>query len=373
MLKKVNFHQKNYLKKIYMRKDIITREIKYSDAIKEALEISMKKNKLVILLGLGTDDPKAMFGTTTNLIKKFGNKRVFDMPTAENSMTGIAIGCSLGKFRPVLTHQRVEFSLLSTDQIINQAAKWNYMSAGKMSVPMVIRMIIGRGWGQGPQHSQSLESLFSNIPGLKVVCPATAYDAKGMLISSIEDNNPVIFFEHRWLHSNLGLVPKKYYKVPIGKSKILQRGNDITIVSSSLMSIESLKTAKILKSFNINAEVIDLRTLRPLDLKPIINSVKKTKNLLVVDNGWMKYGISSEIITSVVEKINDTNKFTIKRIGISDNPIPSTRSLAKYCYQDIYSILREVLKIKNIKNISLKSYKKYTAKDIPDADFAGPF
>ena len=373
MLKKAPFLQKNFSKRTFMPRNNNNREIKYSEAIREALELSMKKNKSVILLALGQDDPKGIFGTATNLINKFGNKRVFDMPTAENSMTGIAIGCSLGNLRPVLTHQRVEFSLLSTDQIINQAAKWSYMSAGKMKVPIVIRMIIGRGWGQGPQHSQSLESLFSNIPGLKVVCPATAFDAKGMLISSIEDNNPVIFFEHRWLHSNFGKVPKKYYKVPIGKSKIIHKGDDITIVSSSLMSIESLKTAKILKSFNVNAEVIDLRTLRPLDLKPIVNSVKKTKNLLVVDNGWMKYGISSEIIASIVEKIKDISKINIKRIGISDNPIPSTRSLAKYCYQDIYSILQEVLKIKKIKHKNLKSYKIYSAGDVPDKDNTGPF
>ena len=356
-----------------MPKKNIKREIKYSEAIREALYFSMKKNKSVILLALGADDPKGIFGTTKNLINKFGNKRVFDMPTAENSMTGIAIGCSLGDLRPVVTHQRVEFSLLSIDQIINQAAKWSYMSAGKMKVPIVIRMIIGRGWGQGPQHSQSLESLFSNIPGLKVVCPSTPFDAKGMLISSIEDNNPVIFFEHRWLHGYFGKVPHNYYKVPIGKSKIIHRGNDITIVSSSYMSIESLKTAKILKSFNVNAEVIDLRSLRPLDVNPILSSVKKTKNLLVVDNGWMKYGISSEIIASIVDNIKNLSKITIKRIGISDNPIPSTRSLAKHCYQDIYSILKAVLKMKNIKYSNLNAYKIYSATDVPDKDFTGPF
>ena len=349
------------------------RKIKYSEAIREALNISMTKDKSVILLALGVDDPKGIFGTTINLSKKFGNLRVFDMPTAENSMTGIAIGCSIGNLRPIMTHQRVEFSLLSIDQIINQAAKWTYMSAGKMKVPLVIRMIIGRGWGQGPQHSQSLESLFSNIPGLKVVCPATPYDAKGMLISSIEDDNPVIFFEHRWLHNYFGKVPKNYFKVPLGKSKIIHKGNDITIVASSLMSIESLKTARILKSFNIKADVIDLRCLRPLDIKPIINSIKKTKSLLVVDNGWMKYGISSEIITAIIEKLKNYSRVKIKRIGISDNPIPSTRSLAKYCYQDVYSILKAVLEIKNIKNDKLNDYKVYSATDVPDKEFTGPF
>tara|TARA_B100000686_G_scaffold354338_1_gene464031 strand:- start:1339 stop:2409 length:1071 start_codon:yes stop_codon:yes gene_type:complete len=356
-----------------MPKEIHNRQIKYSEAIREALIISMKKNKSVILLALGVDDPKGIFGTTIGLDKIFGNQRVFDMPTAENSMTGIAIGSSLGDLRPIITHQRVEFSLLSIDQIINQAAKWSYMSAGKMKVPLVIRMIIGRGWGQGPQHSQSLESLFSNIPGLKVVCPATPYDAKGMLISSIEDNNPVIFFEHRWLHNYFGKVPKNYYRVPIGKSKLIHKGNDISIVANSLMSIETLKTAKILKDFNIDADVIDLRTLRPIDINPIIKSVKKTKTLLVVDNGWMNYGISAEIISSVLENLQNNSNIKIKRIGISDNPIPSTRSLAKYCYQDVYSILKAVLNLKNVKNNKINQYKVYTASDVPDKEFTGPF
>ena len=174
------------------------RFIQYTQAINEALMQSMKLDKKIVILGLGVDDPKRIFGTTNNLIETYGKNRVFDMPTSENAITGFAIGMSLGKYRPVLCHQRVEFALLSMDQIINQAAKWFYMNDGQMSVPIVIRLIIGRGWGQGPQHSQSLESVFANIPGLKVVCPSSAYDAKGMLISSINDNNPVIFFEHRW-------------------------------------------------------------------------------------------------------------------------------------------------------------------------------
>ena len=350
------------------------RFIQYTQAINEALMQCMKLDKKIVILGLGVDDPKRIFGTTNNLIETYGKNRVFDMPTSENAITGFAIGMSLGKYRPVLCHQRVEFALLSMDQIINQAAKWFYMNDGQMSVPIVIRLIIGRGWGQGPQHSQSLESLFANIPGLKVVCPSSAYDAKGMLISSINDNNPVIFFEHRWLHSTYSNVPKKHYSVPIGKSKIIKKGHDLTIVSSSYMTIESLKASEILSVYGINAEVIDLRTLRPLDIKPVLNSIKKTKKLLVVDNGWTQYGISSEIITRVatVKKLN--RNVVISRMGIADSPIPSTRSLAKLCYPDCLDICLEVEKILNIKFKNLSSkFKSFRAQDVPNKNFTGPF
>ena len=207
------------------------RNIDCAKAINEATEQCMKKHKNVFIFGLGVPDPKGIFGTTTGLQKKFGNQRVFDMPLAENGMTGVAVGAALNGFRPIITHQRIEFALLSMEQIINQAAKWNYMTAGKQNVPLVIRMIVGKGWGQGPQHSQNLESLFAHIPGLKVVMPFSPRDSKGLLISSIEDNNPVIFIEHRWLHSIKQQVPKSYYKIKIGKGRVARQGQDISLVS----------------------------------------------------------------------------------------------------------------------------------------------
>jgi len=350
------------------------RNIDYAEAINEALIQSMKLDKKVVIMGLGVDDPKRVFGSTKNLIEIFGKDRVFDMPTSENGITGFAIGMSLGKYKPVICHQRVEFALLSMDQIINQAAKWFYMNNGQMSVPIVIRLIIGRGWGQGPQHSQSLESLFANIPGLKVVCPSSAYDAKGMLISSINDKNPVIFFEHRWLHSTFSKVSNKYYTVPIGKSKIAKKGDDITIVSSSYMTIEALKASEILKMYNVNVEIIDLRTLRPLDIKPVLKSIKKTKKLLVVDNGWTQYGISAEIISQVTTNKNLNKNIKIMRMGIADTPIPSTRKLAKLCYPDSVDIVIEVGKILNIKFKNIYSkFKNYRAQDVPNKNFTGPF
>ena len=351
------------------------RQLKFFQSINEALSQSMSRNSKVLIMGLGVDDPKGIFGTTHGLKEKFGLSRVFDMPTAENCMTGVAIGVSLSGFRPVLIHQRVEFALLSMEQIINQAAKWYYMNAGQMNVPLVIRIIVGRGWGNGPQHTQSLESLFSNIPGLKVISPSNPKDAKGLLISSIEDKNPVIFFENRWLYETYGNVPKNYYKVPIGKCNILKKGKDITLVSNSYMALECLNASKVLKRIGINVEVIDLRTLRPLDSKTILKSVKKTKKLLVIDNGWPQYGISSEVI-SVVSEIFSKKKINIQldRLSIADVPIPSSRSLTKHCYPNPYLISKKIFNILNKKDKKLKKlFKSNNLHDVPDKNFKGPF
>jgi len=194
----------------------------------------MKRDKKIILMGLGVDDPKGVFGTTLN-IHKLLRKQVFDMPTAENGFTGFSLGLAISGYKPIITHQRVEFSLLSLEQIFNQIAKWFYMSNGKVNVPLVIRLIIGKGWGQGPQHSQSLESIFSHIPGLKVVSPHSAYDAKGLLINSIKDPDPVIFFEHRWLHETNSIVPasKRWFIVIISPILIHAEIISVTLTSSS--------------------------------------------------------------------------------------------------------------------------------------------
>jgi len=353
-------------------------QIKYFQAIKEAQTQLMYKDKRVMIMGLGVNDPKGIFGTTKNLNKIFGNKRILETPTSENAVTGIAIGAAIQGLRPILTHQRVEFSLLSIEQIINQAAKWYFMSGGESNTPIVIRLIIGKGWGQGPQHSQSLETLFSHIPGLKVVSPSNAHDAKGLLVSAVKDNGPVIFFEHRWLHNIYGEVPKKLYSIPIGKAKVVQNGKDITIVSFSEALIQVLRLKKILSGCGISAEIIDLRSLRPLDKSSIFRSVKKTKKILVVDNGWKSYGISAEIVSLVSEKLLSILKEKPIRLGIREIPIPSTRALAKNCYLNSESILKAVSKLTKVK-IKNKIKKKYLNQlllketDIPYKDFQGPF
>src|SRR5258708_18997424 len=188
---------------------------KFHEALLDATDICVARDPNVYLMGLGVPDPKGIFGTTLGLQQKYGPKRVLDMPVSENGMTGVALGSALVGMRPILTHQRLDFALLAMEQMVNQAAKWHYTFGGELKVPMVIRLIIGRGWGQGPQHSQSLHAWFAHVPGLKVVMPATPADAKGLFIASVEDNNPVIFIDHRWLHNITGQVPKGHYTVPI--------------------------------------------------------------------------------------------------------------------------------------------------------------
>lgn len=343
------------------------KKITYADAIKDALQTSIKNDKKVVLLGLGVDDPKGIFGTTKNLYNSFPNN-VFDMPTAENGFTGFALGLAISGFRPVIVHQRVEFSLLSIEQIFNQIAKWNYMSAGSSPAPIVIRLIIGKGWGQGPQHSQSLETIYSHIPGLKVVCPSSPQDARDLMISSIKDNNPVIFFEHRWCHNIKGKVNKKIKSSKIGKGKILCKGKHISLISFSYSIIECIFAAKILKKYGILCEVLDLRSLRPIDKKAILKTAKKTKKILIVDNGMKTFGVSAEILSIIYENLKN---IYVERIGVLDTPLPSSVALAKYCYPEHEEIIKKVCKILKIsKKIIIKKNKN---PDQPNSDFIGPF
>ncbi len=353
----------------------MNREITYARAVLEATDQCMAQDSSVYIMGLGVTDPKGVFGTTLGLEAKYGSKRVLDMPVSENGMTGIAIGSALVGMRPIMTHQRIDFMLLSLDQIINNAAKWHYMFGGLMKVPMVIRLLIGRGWGQGPQHSQSLHSLFAHIPGLKVVMPATPYDAKGLLISSVEDNNPVIYIEHRWLHNVHGIVPEEMYKVPLGKANTIKKGKDITIVSSSYNTLEALKAAEILEKNNIKAEIIDLRTVKPIDESTIINSVKKTGKLIVLDNGWRTIGFAAEIIALVTEKAFSSLKIAPQRITLPDAPTPTSCALANYYYPKIIDIINSVMTALNLPKKTEEQLGIYhsTPLDVPDKTFTGPF
>ena len=349
------------------------RELNYAKAINEATDFCLKTDQSVLVIGLGVPDPKGIFGTTTGLQDKYGSERVMDMPLAENGMTGVIIGASLNGYRPILTHQRVEFALLSIEQIVDQAAKWFYMNAGQQNVPIVIRMIIGRGWGQGAQHSQSLESWFAHIPGLKVVMPSNAYDAKGLLISSIEDNNPVIFIEHRWLHNTIDYVPEDGYRVPIGEAKVVKEGKDISIIAHSYMVLEAIKCSEVLESQGISIEVVDLRSIRPLDTKTILNSVTKTKRLIVADNGWVHFGVSAEIISVVTENIFEKLLSAPERIGMNNSPSPSSRALANNYYPRSIDIARIACTMLE-KTVDLKNLfpKSDLPEDIPDPAFNGP-
>lgn len=352
----------------------MTRSLTFAKAINEALFESMEIDDSVITYGLGTTDPKGVFGTTLGLKERFGEKRVFDMPTSENAMTGVAIGAALNGIRPVMTHQRLDFFLLAMDQLVNNAAKWHYMFDGQQSVPITIRLIIGRGWGQGPTHSQNLQAWFAHIPGLKVVMPATSRDAKGLLISAIFDDNPVIFFEHRWLHDLESAVPEGDFRVPIGKAQKLREGTDISIISFSYMTIEALHAAQFLEKQGISCDLIDLRSLKPLDWDMVFDSVRKTGRLLVLDTGSSTGSVSGEIISRISTDCFTSLKQSPRSIALPDFPTPTSFSLTKMFYKgadDIVIAAAEMIE----KDIDLEMIKKRTTclHDVPGNWFKGPF
>ena len=350
-----------------------SRIMTYSAAIREAHEIALQQNTKNYVMGLGVTDPKGIFGSTKDLDKTFGKKRVFDIPISENAITGFAIGSAIMGMRPVLTHQRVDFALASIEQITNQAAKWHYMFNGAMSAPIVLRMIIGRGWGQGPQHSQSLHAWFAHIPGLKVIMPTTAYDAKGMLLSAINDNNPVVCLEHRWLYDTTSEIPDGYYEVEIGKSRIVREGTDITIVGISYSTLECIEAHKLLEYENIRAEIIDLRSIKPLDISTILRSVDKTKNLLVVDLGQAECSIARDIASQVAGERFDKLESAPAVLADPSYPVPTSHYLSEKYYisaEDITTRAIEMLKRKRHNKVSVKKNYKH---DQPNLRFKGPF
>jgi len=334
----------------------------------------MAKDESVFIMGLGVPDPKGVFGTTVGLQNMYGPERVMDMPASENAMTGVSVGSALVGMRPILTHQRVDFALLSIDQIVNQAANWHYMFDGQMSAPMVIRMIIGRGWGQGPQHSQSLHTLFAHVPGLKVVMPTTPYDAKGLLISAVEDDNPVVFLEHRWLYSVSGEVPEGAYRVELGKPKIVREGSDLTMVAVSYMNLEAIRAAEMLRTQGIDTEIIDIRTLKPLDDSLILTSVEKTGRLMVLDCGWYTYGFGAEILARVAEKAFEKLKCPPLRVALPDIPTPTSPALSRYYYPRAVHVVVEACRMFGLAAPDITAWEgDGTPLDVPNPDFTGPF
>jgi len=350
-----------------------SRQLNYTEAIQEAFDYALQTDPNVMLIGLGVPDPKGIFGTTSGLQEKFGVQRVLDMPVSENGMTGVAIGAALNGLRPVMMHQRLDFALLSIEQIVNQAAKWNHLFAGQTPVPLVIRLIVGRGWGQGPQHSQSLHSWFAHIPGLNVILPATPADAKGMMLAAIRDDNPIIMIEHRWLHGIHGPVPEGDSTVSLdvfSQPNVIRTGDDITIVTLSHMTLEAIKAAEILESKGIHAEVIDLRCLQPLQMEPVFESVRKTGHLLVADIGHAEFGVSGEIITEITKACWQELKAAPGRIGLPPIPVPTTASLANNLYPGVPEIVAETCRI--LGRDSFKIELADQPRDIPDRSCTGP-
>ena len=258
------------------------KKITMSQAIGEATVEAMEKDNSIFVIGEGVTDPKKIFGTTSGLIEKFGKERIIEAPISENGLMGFCIGSALSGMRPILIHQRVEFALLSMEQIINNAAKMHYVSNGKHNVPVVLRLIVGRGWGQGPAHSQSLEPLFAYIPGLRVIMPAFANDAKGMMLAALSQNIPTIFIEHRWCHYVMGEVSKNTSNITLDGPAVIKTGSDITIVATSYMLYEALLASEIANEFDISIEIIDLRIIKPLKLQKSLSLSPKLKSYFVL-------------------------------------------------------------------------------------------
>jgi pyruvate dehydrogenase E1 component beta subunit len=308
----------------------------YGDALREALAQEMQRDERVFLMGQGIDDFKGFYGTTTGLAEQFGGQRVFDTPLSEDAMTGVAIGAALAGMRPVHTHIRMDFLLLAMNQLVNIAAKSRYMYGGQVCVPLVVRTVIGRSWGQGAQHSQGLHSLLMHIPGLRVVAPTTPYDAKGLLVESIREDNPVIFVEHRLLHRQTGHVPPELYTVPLGSARVLAPGSDITLLGISHAAVECLRARDCLQSAGISAEVIDPVSLSPLDADRIAASVRRTGRLVVVDSAWTFCGASAEIIAAVAERLD--GPFRFRRMGFAPTVCPTSKPLENLFYPDATAI-----------------------------------
>jgi pyruvate dehydrogenase E1 component beta subunit len=354
-----------------MRDDVLTQKT-FVEAVRDGLDVAMQLDPTMVCYGLGADDPKRIFGTTSGLAEKYGNDRVFDSPTSEAAMTGVAIGAALAGVRSVTFHQRLDFFLLAMDQLINGAAKWHFMFGGQRSVPIVIRLILGRGWGQGPTHSQSLHSWFAHVPGLKVVMPTTSADAKGLLLSSIFDPNPVLFMEHRWLHQSVSAVPAGDHRVALGQAHVVRQGGDVTITAMSFLVAEALRAATLLEACGVQCEVIDLRTLRPLDYATVAASIKKTGRILALDSGWLTCSVASEIVAFACERHFGDLRCAPRRAGMPDQPEPTSFALTRGLHPSAESIANDVCEMLTLS----QRFPVATAAephDVPGAWFKGPF
>lgn len=321
----------------------IVREMSYAQAIQEAMAIAMEQDDRVFLMGEDIGVYGGAFQVTGDLVHRFGEDRVMDTPISELGGAGVAVGAALTGMRPIFEFQFSDFAALAMEQIVNQAAKIRYMLGGAVSVPLVFRMPAGSGTGAAAQHSQSLEAWFAHVPGLKVVQPATPHDAKGLLLAAVADPDPVLIFEHKLLYKMKGPVPEGHYTVPIGKSETRRKGSDITIVATAIMVHKALEAAETLAAEGIDAEVIDLRSLRPFDLPAIVESVKRTSRLLCVYEGVKTLGIGAEIAAAIAEsEAFDYLDAPILRLGGADSPLPYNPDLEKVAVPQVPDIVATV-------------------------------
>jgi pyruvate dehydrogenase E1 component beta subunit len=302
------------------------RVLNYAQAIREAHAQILAKDPRAFVIGQGLWSPWYAGASLEGLDREFSRDRIVDSPVSENATTGLAVGAALAGMRPIVFHPRMDFMLLAVDPIVNQAANWSYLFQGRIGVPLVIRAVINRGGEQGAQHSQALHAMFMHIPGLKVVMPSTAYDAKGLLIAALEDPNPVLYIDDRWLYAESDTVPQEMFRVPIGRSALRRAGRDVTLVGISFLAVECLRAAEILAKEGIDAEVIDLRSLRPWDQGRVLESVRKTKHAVVADPGWRTAGASAEIAATVCEQAFHDLRRPVARVALPDCPAPTCRT-----------------------------------------------
>jgi pyruvate/2-oxoglutarate/acetoin dehydrogenase E1 component len=319
-----------------------TRELTYAEALREAMSQAMQADPTVFLIGEDIGVYGGAFSVTAGLVDEFGPERVLDTPISEATIAGACIGAALTGMHPVGEIQFMDFVTLSMEQLVLQAAKLRFMFGGKASVPMVLRMPAGSGTGAAAQHSESLENLLVHIPGLKVVMPSTAYDAKGLLLSSIYDGNPVIFVEHKLLYKTKGLVPQEMYHLPLSRSKVVRQGSDLTLVATSLMVWRALEAANQLNEEGIQLEIIDPCTLNPLDDAPIIESVIKTGRALVVHEAVSTGGYGGEVVARIVgSEAFDYLEAPVRRLAGLDIPIPYNRELERYAVPQVEDIVEQ--------------------------------
>jgi len=319
-----------------------TVEMTIRDAIALALREELIADEHVFLMGEDIGAYGGSYVVTKGFFEEFGAKRVRDTPIAESVIVGTAIGAAMGGLKPIVELMTINFSLLALDQIVNHAAKILYMSGGQVNVPMVLRMVTGGGSQLGAQHSQNLEAIYARVPGLTVVCPSTPYDALGMMRQAVQEANPYIFVEHSLLYRTKGPVSKAYYTVPSGKSAVRRKGKHVTLVGYLRSAVLSLEAAEVLAHEGIEAEVIDLRSLRPLDLEPVIASVKETNRVVIAEDAWMTGGISSEIACQIQEKAFDFLDAPVQRVNGADVPAPYSRELEELAYPNVEDIVRAV-------------------------------
>lgn len=322
-----------------------SRTLTYAQALNETLHQLLETDDRVFLIGQGVTSPWYVGTTTVGLVERFGVDRVIDTPVSENAITGVAVGAAIAGLRPIVEHPRLDFMYLAMDQIANQAANWYFMFGYRVNVPMTIWGIINRGGEQAAQHSQALQALFMHIPGLKVVMPSTSYDAKGLLAASVYDDNPVLFIDDRWLYKFEGHVPEELYKEPIGKGVIRREGNDISLIAFSYMAQQAISAADELQKEGIDVEVIDPRSLKPLDESLLFESVKKTGRVVIADGGWKTCGIAAEISALLSENVFDYLKAPITRVTLPDTPAPASRVLEEDYYPHNQTIVDAVLRL----------------------------